>query len=100
MIIGRVVGTVVSSHKEPRLEGLKLLVVEQTDMKGQPRGGHVVAIDAVEAGIGEIVLCASGSSARQTEMTKDKPVDTVIMAIVDQVHVDGGLFYDKTKDKT
>lgn len=98
MIVGRVVGTVVSSQKEPRLEGLKLLLIEQTDLSGKPKGSHVVAVDAVDAGVGELVLCASGSSARQTEVTKDKPVDTVVMAIVDDIHLGHQSAYSKSKD--
>jgi microcompartment protein CcmK/EutM len=98
MIVGRVVGTVVSTQKEARLQGLKLLLVEQTDVQGKGKGSFVVAVDAVNAGAGELVLCASGSSARQTEITKDKPVDTVIMAIVDEIHMRGEEAYSKSRD--
>lgn len=98
MLIGRVVGEVVSSQKEPNLEGLKLLVVQNTDASGQPKSGQVVAVDSVGAGVGEIVLYASGSSARQTTATKDKPVDAVIMAIVDSVTQSGNETYSKSKD--
>ena len=98
MIIGRVAGTVVSSQKEPRLEGVKLLLIEQTDIHGKPKGSFVVAVDSVDAGVGELVLCASGSSARQTESTKDKPVDTVVMAIIDQIHTSGDPTYTKGKN--
>ena len=89
MILGRVIGTLVASRKEPTLEGLKLLVVRACDVDGKPSGGIAVAVDAVGAGIGEVVLYCSGSSARQTQVTKDRPVDAVIMAIVDQIAVDG-----------
>ena len=85
MIVGKVIGTVVCTRKDPKLEGLKLLIVQQTDLAGTPKGAQVVAIDSVGAGVGEIVLCASGSSARQTESTQNRPVDTVIMAIVDTI---------------
>ncbi|HBQ20758.1 MAG: ethanolamine utilization protein EutN [Deltaproteobacteria bacterium GWA2_38_16] len=85
MQVGRVVGTVVSSQKDPGLSSLKLLVVEQTDLMGKSKGSHVVAIDSVGAGVGELVLYASGSSARQTEITQNKPVDTVIMGIIDTI---------------
>ena len=95
MLLGRVVGTVVATRKEPELEGLKLLLVRAADVEGKATGGLVVAIDAVGAGVGEVVLYASGSSARQTEMTKDRPVDAVIMAIVDQVEVEGRLTWRK-----
>ncbi len=85
MIVGKVIGTVVCTRKDPKLDGLKLLIVQQTDLAGTPKGAQVVAIDSVGAGVGEIVLCASGSSARQTESTQNRPVDTVIMAIVDTI---------------
>ncbi|MBI2091426.1 MAG: EutN/CcmL family microcompartment protein [Deltaproteobacteria bacterium] len=89
MQIGKVVGTVVSTRKDEKLEGLKFQMVEFVDLEGRPTGGIVVAIDSVGAGEGEIVLTAAGSSARQTNITKEKPVDAVIMAIVDQVEIGG-----------
>ncbi len=98
MILGRVIGTVVSSRKEEELVGLKFLLVKACDADGKPSGGIVVAIDAVGAGVGEMVMYASGSSARQTKVTKDKPVDATIMAIVDQVETSGSTRYDKGND--
>jgi len=95
MLLGRVVGTVVATRKEPELEGLKLLLVRAADAAGAPTGGLVVAIDAMGAGVGELVLYASGSSARQTAVTKDRPVDATIMAIVDQVSVGDDVTYTK-----
>jgi microcompartment protein CcmK/EutM len=95
MLIGRVVGTVVSSNKEAELTGLKLLLVRNADAAGNPTGSLVVAIDAVGAGVGEVVLYASGSSARQTKVTKDRPVDATIMAIVDSIEHDGKQTYTK-----
>ena len=95
MLLGRVVGTLVASRKEPTLEGLKLLVVCACDVDGTPSGATVVAADAVGAGVGEIVLYAAGSSARQTELTTNRPVDATVMAIVDQVEVGGELRYVK-----
>jgi microcompartment protein CcmK/EutM len=95
MLLGKVVGTVVATRKEPTLDGSKLLVVRAIDVEGKPTSTLVVAVDAVGAGVGEVVLYASGSSARQTEQTKDRPVDAVIMAIVDQVEVEGSLKYVK-----
>ena len=74
---------------------MPLLVVRQLDENGDPKGGYVVAVDSVGAGIGEVVLYASGSSARQTAATKDKPCDAVIMAIVDQWDIDGETMYVK-----
>jgi microcompartment protein CcmK/EutM len=95
MLIGKVVGTVVSTRKEEELSGLKFLLVRGQDLDGKPTSTLVVAVDAVGAGVGEVVLYASGSSARQTAVTKDRPVDAVIMAIVDQVEVGGELKYVK-----
>lgn len=98
MLLGRVIGTVVASKKDPALEGLKMLLVKVTDLTGKPTGSVIVAADAVGAGVGELVLYAAGSSARQTIETKDRPIDHVIMAIVDQVEADGVLTYDKAND--
>jgi microcompartment protein CcmK/EutM len=95
MLLGRVTGTLVASRKEARLEGLKFLLVRQLDIDGEETGGYVVANDAVGAGVGEVVLYATGSSARQTEETRDRPCDAVIMAIVDQWEVGGDTVYRK-----
>ncbi len=95
MLLGRVTGTLVASRKEPLLDGSTFLVVRQLDADGTETGGFVVAVDAVGAGVGEVVLYASGSSARQTERTRDRPVDAVIMAIVDTWEVDGDTVYEK-----
>jgi microcompartment protein CcmK/EutM len=95
MLMGKVVGTVVSTRKEAELSGLTFLIVKGCDFDGKPNGAAVVAIDAVGAGVGEVVLYASGSSARLTAVTKDRPVDAVIMAIVDTVEVDGKQRYVK-----
>lgn len=89
MKMGRVVGSVVASRKDEKLEGLKLLMVRDLDVKLSPERGYVVAVDAVGAGAGEVVLYATGSSARQTELTDARPVDAVIMAIVDEYDVGG-----------
>lgn len=89
MKLGRIVGTVVSTRKDASLASLKLLVVENLTTALEREGGYVVAVDSVGAGEGEVVLYASGSSARLTPATKDKPVDAVIMAIVDSFDVDG-----------
>jgi microcompartment protein CcmK/EutM len=93
--MGIVVGTVVATRKEAELEGLKLLIVKGCDFDGKPTGSSVVAVDAVGAGLGEVVLYASGSSARQTKVTQNRPVDATIMAIVDTVVIDGAQRYAK-----
>jgi microcompartment protein CcmK/EutM len=90
-----VIGTVVVICKEPLAEGWKLLVVRQLDAEDNETGGYVVAADAVGAGVGEVVLYASGSSARNTAVTRDRPCDAVIMAIVDEWEVDGKEIYRK-----
>jgi microcompartment protein CcmK/EutM len=89
MKLGRVVGTVVSTRKDPSLESLKLLIVENLTPALEKEGGYVVAVDSVGAGMREVVLYASGSSARLTAVTKDRPVDAVIMAIVDSYDMEG-----------
>ena len=95
MILAKVLGTVVSTRKDPALTGLKLLLAREVDASFQPAGNQVVAVDAVGAGVGEIVLIAAGSSARLTDVTKDRPVDHVICGIVDTVEVAGTDVYSK-----
>jgi len=97
MVLGKVIGTLVATRKEPTLEGLKLLVVRACDVDGNvgSSGAVVVAVDAVGAGLGEVVLYASGSSARQTQVTQNRPVDATIMAIVDEIAVGGERRYVK-----
>ncbi len=97
MIMGRIVGTVVATQKDEKLRSTKLLVVETLDpATSEGKGAYVVAVDAVGAGIGEVVLCASGSSARLTPASEDRPVDTVIMAIVDHYEIGGEMVYRKS----
>lgn len=96
MVLGRVIGTLVASRKEPTLDGLKLLVVRACDVDGKETGNAVaVAVDAVGAGVGEVVLYVAGSSARQTQVTQNRPVDATIMAIVDEITVGGERRYLK-----
>ncbi len=87
MIIGRVIGTVWSTKKDDSLVGSKLLIVRHLDLEYKELSGFVVAVDSCGAGEGEIVLVATGSSARQTTITKSKPVDAVVMAIIDKLDV-------------
>jgi microcompartment protein CcmK/EutM len=96
MLIAKVVGTAVSTIKDEKLVGRKLLIVRQTDEKGQPQGKPFVAVDTVDAGTGDLVLTCAGSSARQTAITKDTPVDAVIMSIIDSLQVDGEVVFRKT----
>ena len=95
MFLGKVVGTVVASQKEASLEGLKFLVVRRLGIDGSATDGYVVAADAVGAGVDEVVMVATGSSARQTVRTDKRPADAVIMAIVDTWEVGGAEVYRK-----
>ena len=110
MKLGKVVGTIVSTRKDEKIEGLRLYLVQDLGLASgsgasggsglRERDAFVVAADAMGAGVGEIVLYASGSSARQTKATDGRPIDAVIMAIVDTVFVgegiaSGKLVYDK-----
>lgn len=96
MTLGRVAGTVVSTNKEQRMDGTTLLLIEKvnyTDLSGT--GSFTVAMDAVGAGIGEVVLVVTGSSSRQTAVTKDRPTDATVSAIVDTVELNGESVYRK-----
>jgi microcompartment protein CcmK/EutM len=96
MLIARVIGTTVSTIKDEKLVSRKLLIVRQTDETGSPFGKPFVAVDTVDAGVGDLVLTAAGSSARQTAITKDTPVDAVIMAVIDSLEVDGAVVFRKS----
>lgn len=87
MILARVIGTVWATRKDERLNGLKFQIVRPVDLNYKDREGFLVAIDAVGAGVGEIVMVVQGSSARQTKVTENKPVDATIMAIIDKLDV-------------
>lgn len=88
MQLARVVGTVVATRKDPRLEGQKLLVVKIITPDGKETGNYLVAVDTVDAGYRETVLIVQGSSARMAVECKDKPVDTAIIGVVDNIHLD------------
>jgi microcompartment protein CcmK/EutM len=88
MVLARVIGTVVASRKDPRLEGKKLLVCRLLDPDGNDEKGYFVAVDTVSAGISEHVLIVQGSSARMAQGCKDTPVDAAVVGIVDQVSQD------------
>ena len=89
MILGKVIGTVWATRKDEQLRGLTLQLVREFDPDGSEKSRYVVAVDSVGAGVGETVLFVQGSSARQTEVTKNKPIDAVIVAIVDKMDVEG-----------
>ncbi len=98
MNLAKVLGTVVSTRKEESLDGLKFLLLGQVTPERKPTGTTVVAADAVGAGVGEFVLYATGSSARQTERTDQRPCDAVVMAIVDSWDIGGEELYKKGRD--
>lgn len=96
MRIARVVGVTISTIKNEKLTGRKLLVVRETDETGKEIGQPLVAVDVVDAGVGDLVLIAQGSAARQTVQTDRSPVDTVIMAVIDSMEVDGEVTFRKS----
>jgi microcompartment protein CcmK/EutM len=97
MLIAKVIGTTVSTIKDEKLVGRKLLIVRQTDEQGVPFGKPFVAVDTVDAGIGDLVLTCAGSSARQTAITKDTPVDAVIMSIIDSLELGTEVAFRKSR---
>lgn len=88
MVLGKVIGNVWATRKDEKLTGVKLMIVRSVDLDYKEKETFVVAADSVGAGVGEIVLYCTGSSARQTEISQDRPVDAVIMAIVDKLEFD------------
>ena len=99
MKLARVAATVVATQKDPKLEGLRLFLLEDVDRDLKPRGSIVVAADSVGCGVGELVLYASGSSARQTIQTDGRPCDATVMAIIDAIDDGAGQrLYEKYGD--
>jgi microcompartment protein CcmK/EutM len=96
MQIARVIGSTVATIKDEKLTGRKLLIVREADETGDAVGKPYVAVDTVDAGTGDLVLVAAGSSARQTNITKDSPVDAVIMAVIDSLEVSGKVTFRKS----
>ena len=98
MVLARVKGTVVSTHKPSSMEGMKFLLLEKIDAVSLAgKGEYVVGIDSVGANVGEIVFYVTGSSARMTEVTKGKPSDATIIAVVDAIEKDGQYTYHKSE---
>jgi microcompartment protein CcmK/EutM len=95
VLLGKVIGTVWATRKDDQLVGMKLQIVREVDLDYSAGKRFVVAVDSVGAGVGEIVLVAQGSSARQTDLTQNKPVDAVITAIVDKLDVSGSASSDE-----
>ena len=88
MLLAKVVGTVVATRKDERLQSAKLLVSRPIDPSGKPEGNYLVAVDTVDAGVGETVLIVSGSSARMATGLKDCPVDAAIIGVIDQIDIE------------
>jgi microcompartment protein CcmK/EutM len=95
MNLVRIVGTLVATHKDPKLQGSKLLIGKEIRLDGSMTETYHVAIDTVGAGMGEVVLVVRGSSARMTDFTKDKPVDSAIIAVIDEIEVAGEIVWRK-----
>ena len=95
MLLGKIIGTVVATQKEEEIRGLRLLLVRALDADLAETKDLVVAADTVGAGVGEVVLFSQGSAARQTKVTDKRPIDAVIMAIVDILEVGGEVRYQK-----
>jgi microcompartment protein CcmK/EutM len=95
MFIAKVIGTTISTIKDEKLEGRKLLILRQADENGEAYGKPYVAVDTLDAGVGDLVLTAHGSGGRQTTITQNSPVDAVIMAVVDHMVVEGKVAYQK-----
>ena len=96
MKIARVVGTTISTIKDPKITGSKLLILRETDETGEFIGKSYVAVDLVDAGVNDLVLSGHGSSARQTYQTKECPVDAVVIAVIDHLEVDGKIVFRKS----
>jgi microcompartment protein CcmK/EutM len=95
MLLGKVVGTVVSTAKDAGLDGLKLLMVQAVDLRIELKNQFVVCADSVGAGLGELVIVVQGSSARMAERVKNRPLDATIVGIVDAVELGGEIVYRK-----
>lgn len=96
MKIAKVIGTTISTIKDEKVRGSKLLILRQTDEAGELIGKSYVAVDLVDAGVDDLVLTGHGSSARQTYQTKDCPVDAVVIAVIDHLEVDGEVVFRTT----
>lgn len=95
MQLAKVLGTVVSTYKDPSMQGIKLLLIQMLDEQGQPIAGYEVAADVVGAGIDEWVLVSRGSAARQLPRYEDRPLDATVIAIIDTVSVNNRMLYSK-----
>ncbi len=97
MKFAQVAGTVVATRKDEKMEGIPFLLLRDLNVNNEPKDGYVVASDPLGADRGEVVLYSTGSSARQTSITKDRPNDAVILAVVDTWEVGGKVIYNKAE---
>ena len=95
MLFAKVTGMIVSTQKDPKLKGKKLLLCKEVDHQGVPLQNYHIAVDAVQAGEGNLVLISHGSAARMTEETKNAPIDAVIIAIIDDIQITYNVKFDK-----
>jgi ethanolamine utilization protein EutN/carbon dioxide concentrating mechanism protein CcmL len=95
MTLARVRGTIVSTRRTDEISGARFLLVEECDQHGSGISEFLVALDMVSAAAGQLVLLAQGSSCRWTTMTEDKPIEALIMAIVDQIDERGKVVYEE-----
>ena len=95
MILGTVVGTVVSNTKNDGISGSRYLLISKSNQKGEQKNDYLVALDLIGAGKNELVMVAEGSSARETEVTLNKPMDAIVVGIVDLIDEDGQIVYRK-----
>ncbi|MCF6366928.1 MAG: EutN/CcmL family microcompartment protein [Bacteroidales bacterium] len=95
MILGKVVGTVVSSKQNVNIEGAKFLLIEQCNQKGEKRGNFIIVLDLVGAGNNELVMVSQSTPARETSVTANKPVDAIIVGIIDVIDENGKVVYTK-----
>ena len=99
MLLAKVIGNVVSTQKDEKAVGWKLLLIQPVDLEFKEKGTPLVAVDSVGAGEGELIIYCAGSSARQTETTQNRPCDCVIVAIVDTIEKEGKVIFQKFKTK-
>ena len=95
MILGKVVGTIVCSSRNDGLDGARYLLVDKTNQHGEKKGDYLVALDIIGAGNNELVMVTEGSPSRETPLTVNKPVDAVIVGIVDLIDEDEKVIYRK-----
>lgn len=95
MILGKVVGTVVCSIKNVEIKGARFLLVEKTNQRGQKKGDYLIALDIVGAGNDELVMISESTSARETYITKNKPIDAIIVGIIDLIDENEKIIYKK-----